>query len=153
MPGSYFSPKGFLIFILFVAGFAAAVAMDQGSGALSKAWPTGEARLHHRAGDRAWVRLRIAARRRQNYPLQQAAQQLSPGEWGAAAGSHARPWTVPPPHFRTGDPHGQVEHATRGYSRMDDACARETAIESAGERLCGGRHAAPPSASQRTSAT
>jgi putative effector of murein hydrolase len=39
MPGSYFSPKGFIIFILFVAGFAAAVAMDQGSGPLSKAWP------------------------------------------------------------------------------------------------------------------
>lgn len=39
MPGSYFSPKGFLIFILFVAGLAATIAMDQGSGPLSKAWP------------------------------------------------------------------------------------------------------------------
>jgi hypothetical protein len=39
MPGSYFSPKGFLVFILFVAGFAATVVMDQGSGPLSKAWP------------------------------------------------------------------------------------------------------------------
>jgi hypothetical protein len=39
MSGRHFSPRGFIIFALFLTGFAVLISMDKGSGPISGAWP------------------------------------------------------------------------------------------------------------------